>query len=139
MKSVTLAILPTVEAIRDQAILEENGIRAEVVPYYKAPSFYVGDNQVSELLVMDFDADKAREILEKLIQEDERILKDPAPFIRLSELADSSVNFVVRMWVNRPDYWAVKFDMTRGIKEAFDAAGIEIPFPQRTIHHVNAA
>ena len=63
MKSITVAILPTVEAIRDQAILEENGIRSEVVPYYKAPSFYVGDNQVSELLVMDNDLEKAREIL----------------------------------------------------------------------------
>jgi len=63
MKSITLNIQPTVEAIRDQAILEENGIRAVVVPYYKAPSFYVGDNQISELLVMDDQAEKAREIL----------------------------------------------------------------------------
>lgn len=63
MKSVTLKIQSTVEAIRDQAILEENGIRSEVIPYYKAPSFYTGDNQVSELLVMDYEVDKAREIL----------------------------------------------------------------------------
>ena len=63
MKSITLNILPTVEAIRDQAILEENGVRAVVVPYYKAPSFYVGDNQVSELLVMENEEEKAREIL----------------------------------------------------------------------------
>jgi hypothetical protein len=63
MKSVTIAIEPTVEAIRDQAILEEQGIRAVVVPHYKAPSFYVGDNQISELLVMDSDLDKARQIL----------------------------------------------------------------------------
>jgi hypothetical protein len=63
MKSVTLTILPTVEAIRDQAILEENGIRAVVVPHYKAPSFYVGDNQLSELIVMDEKLEKARQIL----------------------------------------------------------------------------
>ena len=63
MKSVTLSILPTVEAIRDQSILEENGIRAVVVPHYKAPSFYVGDSQISELLVMENDEEKAREIL----------------------------------------------------------------------------
>ena len=63
MKSVTLTILPTVEAIRDQAILEENGIRAVVVPHYKAPSFYVGDNQLSELIVLENELDKAREIL----------------------------------------------------------------------------
>ena len=63
MKSVTISILPTVEAIRDQSILEENGIRAVVVPHYKAPSFYVGDNQVSELIVLDNELEKAREIL----------------------------------------------------------------------------
>jgi hypothetical protein len=63
MKSVTLNIQPTVEAIRDASILEENGIRAVVVPHYKAPSFYVGDNQISELLVMDHQEKAAREIL----------------------------------------------------------------------------
>jgi len=63
MKSIRLTIQPTVEAIRDQAILEENGIRAVVVPHYKAPTFYVGDNQLSELLVMDNEAEKARQIL----------------------------------------------------------------------------
>jgi hypothetical protein len=63
MKSIILNIQPTVEAIRDQAILEEQGIRAVVVPHYKAPSFYVGDNQISELLVMDHQEKEAREIL----------------------------------------------------------------------------
>lgn len=63
MKSVKLSILPTVEAIRDQSILEENGIRAVVVPHYKAPSFYVGDSQLSELLVLENELDKARQIL----------------------------------------------------------------------------
>jgi hypothetical protein len=63
MRSVTLSIGPTVEAIRDQAILEENGVRAVVVPHYKAPSFYVGDNQLSELLVMEDQLSRAREVL----------------------------------------------------------------------------
>jgi hypothetical protein len=63
MKSVTLSILTTVEAIRDQSILEENGVRAVVVPHYKAPSFYVGDNQISELLVLESEEEKARQIL----------------------------------------------------------------------------
>ena len=63
IKTITLNIGPTVEAIRDQAILEENGIRAVVVPYYKAPSFYVGDNQLSELLVREDQLESARELL----------------------------------------------------------------------------
>jgi len=63
MKTITLRICPTVEAIRDQSILEENGIRAVVVPYYKAPSFYVGDNLTSELLVREDEEEKSRNIL----------------------------------------------------------------------------
>jgi small conductance mechanosensitive channel len=60
-------------------------------------------------------------------------------FALQGSLADSSVNFVVRPWVKSSDYWPVKFDMTRKIKEAFDANGIEIPFPQRTIHMVSTS
>jgi hypothetical protein len=63
MKSITLYIKPTVEAIRDKSILEENGIRSVVVPYYKAPSFYVGDNQLSQLLVREDQLSQARELL----------------------------------------------------------------------------
>jgi small conductance mechanosensitive channel len=77
---------------------------------------------------------KAYEIMQSLIKADARILSDPAPQIAVSELADSSVNFVVRPWCKTGDYWDVKFDLTRNVKERFDEAGIEIPFPQRTVH-----
>ncbi|GAB4323196.1 MAG: small-conductance mechanosensitive channel MscS [Candidatus Zixiibacteriota bacterium] len=77
---------------------------------------------------------KAIEVLEGLIADDARVLKEPAHQIAVSELADSSVNLVVRMWCNGPDYWGLKFDMTHKIKEAFDQNGIEIPFPQRVVH-----
>lgn len=80
---------------------------------------------------------KAYDVMMGLIQEDSRILSEPAPMISVSELADSSVNFVVRPWVKKEDYWGVKFDLTRKIKEAFDANGIEIPFPQRVVHTVS--
>lgn len=79
---------------------------------------------------------KAFDIINNLLREDERILPDPEPQIAVSELADSSVNLVVRPWVKKEDYWGVKFDLTRRIKEAFDEAGIEIPFPQRSVHMV---
>lgn len=81
---------------------------------------------------------KAKEVMEGLIKKDERTLDDPAAQVAVAELADSSVNFVVRMWVKKEDYWGVKFDMTRAIKEAFDEQGIEIPFPQRVIHQAAA-
>jgi small conductance mechanosensitive channel len=85
------------------------------------------------------DIQKAWDIMEGLMKEDTRILSDPAPQIAVSELADSSVNFVVRPWVKKEDYWGVKFDLTRKIKEAFDANGIEIPFPQRSVHMIQEA
>lgn len=83
------------------------------------------------------DIQKANDIIVGLLEVDARILKDPAPVVAVSELADSSVNLVVRPWVKKEDYWSVRFDLMRKIKEAFDANGIEIPFPQRVVHVVN--
>jgi small conductance mechanosensitive channel len=85
------------------------------------------------------DIQKAYDVLMNLIKEDTRILSDPPTNIAVSELADSSVNFVVRPWVKRQDYWGVKFDLTRKIKEAFDENGIEIPFPQQVVHMLSEA
>jgi small conductance mechanosensitive channel len=61
-------------------------------------------------------------------------LKDPAPLVVLAELADSSVNFTVRLWVNTADYWGVYFDMHEAVKKSFDSQGISIPFPQQDVH-----
>jgi small conductance mechanosensitive channel len=80
---------------------------------------------------------KAVEILGTLTKEDSRILPDPPPQIAVSELADSSVNLAFRPWVRKEDYWDVRFDLIRKIKESFDRNGIEIPFPQRVVHHVS--
>ena len=80
------------------------------------------------------DLDKAYELLNKFITEDERILKDPEPFLALSELADSSVNIVVRVWVNSADYWGVHFDMNEKVYKQFEQAGLSIPFPQMDVH-----
>jgi small conductance mechanosensitive channel len=80
------------------------------------------------------DIKKAKETLEKMITADSRILKDPAPTVAVSELADSSVNFVVRPWVNAADYWVVFFDFHENVKITFDQSGISIPFPQRDVH-----
>ncbi len=80
------------------------------------------------------DIDKARSLMTDIIAADDRILKDPTPQISVSELADSSVNFVVRPWVKVEDYWGVYFDLTEKIKKSFDANGISIPFPQRDVH-----
>jgi small conductance mechanosensitive channel len=82
----------------------------------------------------DDDLDKVRSVLEDLVAAEERILDDPACTIAVSELADSSVNFVVRPWVNTADYWGVMFDLTEAIKKRFDKEGISFPFPQQDVH-----
>jgi small conductance mechanosensitive channel len=87
----------------------------------------------------DADLSKVRDVLNDIISKDERILSDPAPQVAVAELADSSVNFVVRIWTKTGDYWGVKCDTTETIKNRFDEAGIGIPFPQRDIHIVSGS
>jgi len=81
--------------------------------------------------------DHAIKTMGDIIAADDRVHGDPAPFFAVGELADSSVNIIVRVWVNAPDYWGVKFELTKSFKEAFDREGIDIPFPQTVVHHVN--
>jgi small conductance mechanosensitive channel len=80
------------------------------------------------------DMAKAQEVLEEILANHDAILKDPAPVVKVHELADSSVNFVVRPWVETENYWDVYWDITRSVKEKFDAAGVSIPFPQQDVH-----
>ena len=80
------------------------------------------------------DIDKARNIIIDVLSNDKRVLKDPPLQVAVSELADSSVNFVARAWVNAGDYWGVVFDTTETVKKRFDAEGVSIPFPQRDVH-----
>jgi small conductance mechanosensitive channel len=80
------------------------------------------------------DIDKAKSVLDGILAADNRILKDPAPTVAVVEMADSSVNLVVRPWVNGADYWGVYFDVTEAIKKRFDEESISIPFPQRDVH-----
>ncbi len=82
----------------------------------------------------DDDLDKVRAALEAVVAAEDRILPEPATTIAISELADSSVNFVVRPWVKNEDYWDVYFGLTEAIKKRFDQDGLSIPFPQRDVH-----
>lgn len=80
------------------------------------------------------DIDKARSVILEVLSNDSRILKTPAPDVLVGTLADSSVNFNVRPWVNASDYWGVYFDTTENIKKKFDENNISIPFPQTDVH-----
>ncbi|MGJ8620569.1 MAG: mechanosensitive ion channel family protein [Methylophilaceae bacterium] len=80
------------------------------------------------------DVDKARQVIQKLIDQESRILKDPAVLIAVSELADSSVNFAVRAWVMAGDYWPVYYEMNENVYKTFAKEGLNIPFPQMDVH-----
>jgi len=82
----------------------------------------------------DDDIDTVYKVLKDIIKNDSRILAEPEPTIALNELADSSVNFIVRPWVASGDYWGVYNDITEQVKRRFDAAGVSIPFPQQDVH-----
>jgi small conductance mechanosensitive channel len=77
--------------------------------------------------------DRAIEVLMEVMRADDRIIQEPAPQVVVTELADSSVNLLVRCWSKRGDFWPVKTDLTKNIKENFDIQGIEIPFPQQVV------
>jgi len=83
--------------------------------------------------------DRAMEVLMETMREDNRIIQEPSPQIVVTELADSSVNLLVRCWVRRAEFWPVKCDLTKNIKENFDLQGIEIPFPQRVVNMVKSS
>ena len=127
-------ILTTVLKTGDnkQIIVPNSQIMGGIITNYSA-----NDQRRVDMVVgvsYDDDLDKTRSVLEELIAAEERILKDPAHTIAVSELGDSSVNFVVRPWVKTSDYWGVKFDLTEAIKKRFDKEGISFPFPQQDVH-----
>jgi small conductance mechanosensitive channel len=127
-------ILTTVLKTGDnkQIIVPNGQIMDSIITNYSA-----NDTRRVDMVVgvsYDDDLDKVRATIQELIDAEERILDEPAPTIAVSELADSSVNFVVRPWVKTPDYWGVMFDLTEAIKKRFDRDGISFPFPQQDVH-----
>lgn len=95
-----------------------------------------GTRRIDMIVGVSYDADlkQAKEVMTKVIEAEPRVLKDPAPTIAVSELADSSVNFVVRPWVSTSEYWPTRFALTEAIKIALDEAKIGIPYPQMDVH-----
>ena len=95
-----------------------------------------GTRRIDLVMGVSYDDDlkKAQQIIERVLAEDSRILKDPPVEVAVSELGDSSIDFVVRPWVKAADYWNVRFDTTRKLKLALDENGITIPYPQYEIH-----
>lgn len=130
-------ILTTILKTSDnkQIIVPNGQIMGSIITNYSANDTRRVDMTVG--VSYDDDLDKVRSTIQELVDADDRILKDPECLIAVSELADSSVNFTVRPWVNTADYWGVMFDMTEAIKKRFDKEGISFPFPQQDVHLYN--
>jgi small conductance mechanosensitive channel len=119
--------------------------KAVIIPNAKLTSDNIinystkGTRRVDLVFGVSYDADlmHVRQVLEEMLSNEGHVLDDPAPRIAVLELADSSVNFAVRPWVNTTDYWDVYFALTEDAKKRFDEAGISIPFPQRDVHMFN--
>jgi len=113
-------------------VVPNSAIYGAVVKNYTA-----NDTRRNDLVIgIDYSDDigKAIDTIGKVLDADPRVLRDPAPVVAVSELGDSSVNLVVRPWCGKDDYWALRFDLTRKIKEELEAAGCSIPFPQTDVH-----
>lgn len=120
-----------------QIVVPNSEITDGIITNYSAKE----TRRIDLVVGIGYDADirRAKELLERIVTGEERVLAEPAPQIAVSELADSSVNLVVRPWVKTDDYWPVRFDLTERIKLELDAAGIAIPYPQRDVHLHQAA
>lgn len=99
-------------------------------------NFNVKNRRVEWIVGVEYGADihKVKEVVDAILADDKRILPTPAPLFEVHALADSSVNIVIRVWVKASDYWNVYFAVNRAIYDRFNAAGIQFPFPQLTIH-----
>ena len=117
----------------NKAIFVPNGklIGDNIINYSTKPT-----RRVDLVIGVSYDADLShvKSVLEEILANDSRILQDPAPTIGVLELADNSVNFAVRPWVDAADYWGVYFDLHAGVKTRFDEEKIGIPYPQRDVH-----
>jgi small conductance mechanosensitive channel len=82
--------------------------------------------------------DKAQSVVGNVVKADARVLSDPAPMVVAGNLSESSVDFTIRVWCQSGDYWPLKFDLPKRLKQHFDAEKLTIPFPQRTLHMVKA-
>ena len=144
-----------VDAAGTAGTVEEIGVFTTTLKTPDNVKIIVPNSQVSGSTIKNFSANETRRIdlvvgvgydddlnlamstIDRIVAADERVLSEPATQIAVSEMGDSSVNFVVRPWVSTADYWATRFDLTKALKEGLEEAGCSIPYPQRDVHLFN--
>tara|TARA_B100001057_G_scaffold489876_1_gene577045 strand:+ start:1718 stop:2584 length:867 start_codon:yes stop_codon:yes gene_type:complete len=127
---ILTTILKTVD--NKQIIVPNSKIMDSIITNYSTKETRRIDMKIS--VGYQDDIDFVKKTLYEIISEDKRILTEPKPMVVVSELADSSVNFVIRTWVNSEEFWDIKFEMIETIKKSFDKKGISFPYPQQDVH-----
>jgi small conductance mechanosensitive channel len=123
-------VLHTADNVR--ITLSNSSVYGDTIKNYSANETRRNDLVVG--ISYDDDIARALETIQSVLAADPRVLRDPEPVVAVAELADSSVNLVVRPWCAGTDYWGLRFDLTRRLKEALEEAGCSIPYPQRDVH-----
>lgn len=134
VKSITLFVTEMATPDNIQILVPNGQVWGSAVRNYSHHSTRRVDLSVG--IAYEDDIDAAMTVIMDTISADARVHGDPEPMTAVSELADSSVNFVIRVWCDSSDYWGLKFDLTKALKLQLDDANISIPYPQRTVHLV---
>ncbi len=136
VKSITLLVTELATPDNVQILAPNNQVWGAILKNFSHHT----TRRVDLVLGIDYgdDIDKAIQVVTSVANADSRILQDPAPMVVVGNLGDNSVDLTIRTWCNAGDYWGVKFDLTKTLKQRFDAEGLSIPFPQRTVHMVKA-
>jgi small conductance mechanosensitive channel len=134
VKSITLFVTELATPDNVQILVPNGQVWGSAVRNFSYHSTRRVDLSVG--IAYEDDIDAAMTVIMDTISADARVHDDPEPMTAVSELADSSVNFVIRVWCDSGDYWGVKFDLTKALKLQLDAANISIPYPQRMVHMV---
>lgn len=134
VESMTLVSTSIVTADNRMMVVPNNSIWGDIITNVT----HSDTRRVDMIFGIGYDdnIEEAEKVMEKVLSDHPLVLKDPAPTIKVSELADSSVNFICRPWVKTADYWTVLWEVTRTVKERFDEEGISIPYPQSDVHLV---
>ncbi len=136
VKAITLLVTELATPDNVQILAPNGQVWGAIVKNYS----HHATRRVDLVMGIDYsdDIDKAIQTVTSVANADSRIHQDPAPMVVVGNLGENSVDLTIRVWCHAGDYWGVKFDLTKMLKQRFDAEGLSIPFPQRTIHMVKA-
>ena len=134
VKSITLFVTELATGDNVQILVPNSQVWGTIVKNYSHHS----TRRVDLVLGIDYgdDIDKAQSVVQQVVKADSRVMADPAPMVVVGNLGESSVDLTIRVWCQAGDYWPLKFDLTKQLKQQFDTEKLTIPFPQRTIHMV---